>query len=141
MKAALRFIHIFSSLQNTSSAAYFAFRCSKYYPHWFPRGIPEVWALQQQSDADSYFRIRHPDVNNMDVWDIKDPSFQVRGIWTKLNPRSKFRPPKRLHGATWIWRSKIYVGFGYPCKGADEDIDAWYVSWFHTCPFSIEFVS
>lgn len=125
MKAAQRLIRIFSELQNTASAAYFAYRCTLVYPYRYPPDTPEICVLKNECNAELYYRLRHPNLSVLDTWNTKEPSLQVRGIWTKLKQHSRFCPPKKCYCSSWMWRSQIYIAFGTTQKKLTGDDDVW----------------
>ena len=126
MKAAQRLAYIFDELKNSASAAYFVFRCIIVYPYRYPQQVPEIRALVNEIDEHSHYRLRHPDPRILDTWDVKDPSLQVRGIWTKLVQKYGPRPLRMNYSCTWMWRSRIYIAFG-AVEDSRRDIGgAWY---------------
>lgn len=74
--------------------------------------IDVVAHLYELAGKRSCVWMRHPDLENVDDWDVKEPLLQVRGIWKKLPLQLDIRPRGRRANVMWIWRSRLYVFAG-----------------------------
>lgn len=112
MKSRLDLSYIFSQLRNTSSAGYQADRCRVHSTPKLILRVDEIFGLSKLARRRSCVWMRHPDLTNVDDWDVEDPLFQVRGVWSKLPLKMNARPRGRRANVMWIWRSKLYVFAG-----------------------------